>query len=245
MLKKLAVTSNLSFMEKNVYLVPLSIIIAGALIGGGLWVGLRNLGSVGSGDSTSTGEGTAGNEKPQSVSMRPVGSGDHIRGDAKASLTLVEYSDLECPFCKRFHPTMQQVMKEYPGKVRWVYRHFPLAQLHPKAQKEAEASECAAGQGKFWEFVDRLFEITPSNNGLDPAELPKIAQYINIDVNKFSTCLSSGQYTKKVEADIQDAINAGAQGTPYSVLIDAKGEKTPISGALPYENIKAVIDSKL
>jgi len=226
-------------MEKNIYLVPVSIIIAGALIGGGLWIGLRNLGSAGAPGAI------RGEEKPKDISMRPISKDDHIRGDAKAPLTLIEYSDFECPFCKRFHPTTQQVLKEYNGKVRFVYRHFPLTQLHSKAIKEAEASECAAEQGKFWEFVDRIFEITPSNNGLDPGELPKIAEFIKIDVKKFSACLASGTYAKKVQADLQDAINAGAQGTPYSVLVDAKGGRTPISGALPFENIKAIIDSKL
>lgn len=107
----------------------------------------------------------------ESSNVRSVNEGDHLRGDPKATVKIVEFSDLECPFCKNFHFTMQQIMSEYPGKVSWAYRHFPLDSLHPKARKEAEASECAAelgGNDGFWSYVDKLFEITPSNNGLDP-----------------------------------------------------------------------------
>lgn len=112
--------------------------------------------------------------KQESDSVRPVGEGEHLRGDPKATVKIVEFSDLECPFCKRFHLTMQQVMEEYSGKVAWVYRHFPLDSLHSKARKEAEATECAAelaGNDGFWAYIDKLFEITPSNNGLDPSLL--------------------------------------------------------------------------
>lgn len=107
----------------------------------------------------------------ESSNVRSVGDSDHLRGDPKATVKVVEFSDLECPFCKNFHRTMQQVMEEYSDKVAWVYRHFPLDSLHPKARKEAEATECAAelqGNDGFWAYVDKLFEITPSNNGLDP-----------------------------------------------------------------------------
>lgn len=232
-------------MKKNIYLIPLSIIIAGALIGGGLAYGLATLGKGGVASPGVAGSPGDDNAPAKTVTLREVTKDDHILGDFNALLALVEYSDTECPFCKRFHSTMQQVMKEYPGKVRWVYRHFPLTQIHPKAPKEAEATECAAEQGKFWEYTDRLFEVTPSNNNLDLAELPKIAAFVKLDVTKFNTCLESGKYAKKVQADLQDAISAGSQGTPNTILIDAKGEKTTISGAQPYENIKALIESKL
>ena len=231
--------------EKNIYLIPISIIIAGALIGGGLAYGLATLGKGGTASLGVTGLEGEDNSGAKSITLREVTKDDHIRGDFNAPLTLVEYSDAECPFCKRFHTTMQQIINEYPGKVRWVYRHFPLTQIHPKAPKEAEATECAAEQGKFWEYTDRLFEVTPSNNNLDLAELPKIAAFVKLDVAKFSQCLESGKYTKKVQADLQDAVSAGSQGTPNTILIDANGEKTAISGAQPYENVKALIDSKL
>lgn len=248
--KKQMLRSQGGSSQKNMYLIPLAIIIAGALVGGGLAYGLGNIGNGSGSVSGNTGQRaglapTPSSDKPQEITLRPITKDDHIRGNANAPLTIVEYSDEECPFCKRFHPTMQQVLKEYSGKVRWVYRHFPLDQIHPKTRKEAEATECAGEQGKFWEYVDRIFEVTPSNNGLDPAELPKIAEFVKLDVSKFNACLSSGKYAKRVADDLQDAISAGGQGTPYSVLINAKGEKTPISGAYPFENVKSIIDQNL
>jgi len=102
---------------------------------------------------------------------------------ANAPVKIVEFSDTECPFCKRFHTTMQQVVKDSNGQVAWVYRHFPLDQLHSKARKEAEATECAAelgGNEKFWAYLNRLMEVTPANDGLDLAELPVIAAYVGL-----------------------------------------------------------------
>ena len=177
--------------------------------------------------------------------MAPITDQDWIRGDRNAEVSVVEYSDLECPFCKRHHPTMQQLVSEYDGKVNWVYRHFPLTQLHPKATKEAEATECAGEQGgneAFWKYTDRLFEITPANNGLDPVELPKIAEYVGLNVSKFEECLASGKWAQKVQAQAQDAVNAGGNGTPYNVIV-VGDQKIPVSGAVPLEQLKAVIDS--
>lgn len=187
--------------------------------------------------------------QPATINNRPVDAKtDHIRGSNSAEITLLEYSDLECPFCKRFHPTLQQIMTDYKGKVRWVYRHFPLAQLHSRAPKEAEASECVAklgGEDAFWKYIDKIYEVTPGNNGLDPAQLPIMAGNLGINVAAFQKCLDSGEMTAKVAADEQDALNAGGQGTPYSILITKDGKKVPISGALPIEQVKQQIDSLL
>lgn len=179
--------------------------------------------------------------------MAPITSEDWVRGNRDAQVSVVEYSDTECPFCKRHHPTMQQLITEYDGKVNWVYRHFPLTQLHSKASKEAEAAECAgelAGNESFWKYIDRLFEITPANNGLDPAELPKIAEYVGLNKAKFEDCLNSGKWAQKVSAQAQDAQNAGGNGTPYNVIV-AGDQKIPVSGAVPLEQFKAIIDSVL
>ena len=104
--------------------------------------------------------------------LDPVRADEHISGNPRAEIFIVEYSDFECPFCKTFHQTMKEIMREYPadGKVAWVYRHFPLDQIHSQARKEGEASECAAelaGNKGFWDYTNKLFEITPSNNKLD------------------------------------------------------------------------------
>jgi protein-disulfide isomerase len=143
---------------------------------------------------------------------------------------------------------MKQVMDEYDGKVAWVYRHFPLDAIHSKARREAEATECAAelgGNEKFWAYIDRLFEITPSNNGLDDEELTNIAGYVGLNTQAFLGCLNSGRHKDSVAEDLQDALNSGGQGTPYSILIGLDGKKIVISGAQPYSNVKAIIDSAL
>ena len=150
-------------------------------------------------------------------------------GNPKAPIMIVEFSDTECPYCKTFHATMHQVIDTYgkTGKVAWVYRHFPIDNIHSKARKEAEATECAAelgGNDGFWKYLDNLYKITPSNNELDLSLLPKIAEDSGLDKEKFVTCLDSGKYADKVEKDYQDAVAAGGQGTPYPVII-TKREK--------------------
>jgi protein-disulfide isomerase len=187
-------------------------------------------------------------------SVKPVAAEDHIRGDLAAPVKVIEFSDFECPFCKGFHATMKQVMGDYEkdGKVAWVYRHFPIDELHSKARKEAQATECAnelGGNQAFWAYADKLFEVTPSNNRLDPAQLPQIAEEVGLDRAKFDTCLDGdargGKYAAHIEANVQDATASGGQGTPFSLVITPKGEVVPINGAQPYEQVKAIIDAAL
>ena len=180
--------------------------------------------------------------------IQPVTQRDHIRGNPDAPVKIVEFADTECPLCKRFHPTLQRIVAEYPGKVAWVFRHFPLDNIHPKARKEAEATECAnelGGNKKFWAYVDRLYEITPSNNQLDPAELPRIAEYVGLNRAKFEQCLQSGKYAQRVAEDLADALAAGAQGTPYTVVVAPNGRKFAILGAQPYASVKLVVEIAL
>lgn len=194
-------------------------------------------------------------QPPSLPSPQPVGniqlaaitSKDWVKGKRSAKVSVVEFSDTECPFCKRFHPTLQQLVKEYPNDVNWVYRHFPLTSIHPKAPKEAEATECAGelgGNDGFWKYLDKLFEVTPGNNGLDPAQLPQIAQDVGLNRQKFETCLNSGKYAQKVSEHANQATAAGAQGTPYAVIV--KGDqKVPVSGAVPYEQLKQMVEGVL
>lgn len=178
----------------------------------------------------------------RTINIKPVSKEDHIRGPKDAKITLIEFSDLECPFCKRFHDPMKQLVAAFPKDVAWIYRHFPLDQLHSKARREAAASECASEQGKFWEFVDGIFAVTPSNDGLDPAELPKIAQRAGVrDLNKFNKCLETGKYKEKVQAQLDDAVAAGGRGTPYSVVF-AGDQKIPLDGAVGFEQLKSLVE---
>lgn len=225
---------------KNSFAVPAAIIIAGIVIAIAIVysVGKSNT-PQGIGEPATTGDLDA---------MRAVSANDHVRGDLKAPVTIVEYTDPECPFCKRFHTTMQEILKKYDGKVAWVYRHFPLPELHSKAQKESEAIECAAklgGTGMFWSYADALYAATPSNNGLDPAELPKIAKNLGLDTAKFNACLDSGEMAKRVDADKENGIATGGNGTPWSILVGPDGKKYSINGAQPIETISTMIDAAL
>jgi protein-disulfide isomerase len=166
---------------------------------------------------------------------------DHIRGNEDAKVTIIEYSDFECPFCSRFHPTVQQAMDEYGDDVRWVYRHFPLS-FHPMAEPAAVASECAADQGKFWEFADALFS---NQTNLGPDLYAKLAGDLGLNTNKFTDCLSDPSTVAKVQADAQGGATAGVTGTPGSFVIDEDGNAIPIKGAQPYSALKAAIDSVL
>lgn len=187
----------------------------------------------------------------RNTAMRPVSKDrDHIRGNPSAPITLVEYSDFECPFCKRFHLTAKQLVDESNGQVKWVYRHFPLDQLHPvKARKEAAASECAAelgGNDAFWKFADRFYELTPSNNRTDiDRVLPQIAREIGLDAEKFASCLASGRHDRRVEEDLQNAFATGGRGTPWSIIVSKSGKMYPLSGAQPYTTVKQLVEFAL
>jgi protein-disulfide isomerase len=225
---------------------PVALIIVGVLIAGAILIKSPS-GTVDTKKVANNPTPVAQQETGNLDAMTPVSSSDHIRGNPDAPVKIVEYSDTECPFCKRFHTTMKEVMDQYgkDGKVAWVYRHFPLDQLHSKARKEAVALECAGEQGgndKFWEYTDRLYEVTPANNGLDLTELPKIAEYVGLDVQKFNTCLASTKYDKHIEDEVQNAQATGGNGTPWSIVVGKDGKKYPLSGAQPISAIKQLID---
>ncbi len=229
--------------------MPIAIVIAGALIAGALYF-------VSNGNTNSQVQlpqpGSAGQDRED---IREVQADDHIKGSPDAPLVIVEFSDTECPFCKRFHGTMQQVMDEFgdSGKVAWVYRNFPLTSLHRKAVPEAIALECAAelgGNDKFWEYTDMLYEKTPSNDGLDLALLPTFAEAVGLDSAKFNECLQDEEMMKRVQEDLDEAVASGGRGTPYNVIL-YKGQQIPVEGALPFEDyngnpgMKSIIEGVL
>ena len=229
-------------------MLPASILIAAILISGSIiWSTQRGVARDTLGDQ----QGVAAEELAGDLeAMTPVSSADHIRGNPDAPVKLVEYSDTECPFCKVFHGTLNELMAGYgkEGKVAWIYRHLPLDQLHAKARKEAVATECAAEQGgsdAFFAYLDRLFEVTPSNDGLDPSELPKIAQYVGLDTKLFTECLISTRYDEHIESEAQNANATGGDGTPWSIVVGPDGKKFPLSGAQPLAAVQALIDAAL
>lgn len=234
---------------KNSLMVPVAIVIAGVLIAGAVLYSNKNPTS----SAVTGGDGQGANEISGSIDdVRPVGEDDHVRGNPNALVQIVEYSDFECPFCKQFHGTMKRVMDEYgkDGKVAWVYRHFPLDQLHPKnARVEAVASECVneiGGSDAFWKFADRFFELTPSNDQTDVTTvIPQIVQELGIDAQNFADCMNSGKYDQHVESDVANAVETGGRGTPWSIVIAPNGKTFPLSGAQPYASVKQLIDIAL
>ncbi len=219
---------------KNNFTIPTAIIVAAAIIGGAV-IFTRN--PVNKINPTNT--DTAKKEANLNISIRPVSSDDHILGSPDAKIKLVEFSDTECSYCKRFHETMNKIIEEYgkDGKVAWVYRHLPLDSIHPKARKEAEATECAAelgGNAKFWDYTNALYATTTSNNSLDPKKLPVLADEAGLNLVQFEECLSSGRNAAKVEEDAQEAKVNGGNGTPFTIIIDKDGNQIPFSGAYPY-----------
>jgi len=226
--------------ENKDYLLPASIVIAALLIAGA-WIytaGLKNIEQKKSGQAPQAGE-TA----PNIENVIPISNDDHIRGDKNAPIQIVEFSDMECPYCKNFHQTMLKIMEEYGenDQVAWVYRHFPLEQLHPLAQKAAEASECAAkigGNDIFWEYLDQYMALSSSEENLTSNKFTKIAENVGLNKTQFENCLNSGEFKEKINGYAQDAMNSGAQGTPYSVIIGKNNKKYEINGALPIDDFK-------
>jgi protein-disulfide isomerase len=145
----------------------------------------------------------------------PVGDRDHIRGDAGAPVTLVEYGDFECPHCGIAHATIEEVLHETGSMVRFVYRHFPLSNMHPHAAIAAQASEAAAAQGKFWEMYDVLFL---NQDALDPDDLIGYAEAAGLDVRRFIDEMERQVYAPRVQEDFASGIGSGVNGTPTFFL---------------------------
>lgn len=170
-------------------------------------------------------------------SLKKITKSDHVRGDLNAKVMMVEFSDFQCPFCQRVHPTLQQLVDDYDGEVAWAYKHFPLDSLHPFARKAAEASECAAEQGKFWDYADGLYN---NQSLINEDYLPQLASQLSLNTSKFNDCLSSGKYAGKVNEHYQEGQSVGITGTPGIYVNDQL-----VKGAYPYENFKQIIDSML
>ena len=176
---------------------------------------------------------------PTAKAVAKVQDGEHIRGAKDAKVTMIEYSDFECPFCSRHLPSVKQALQDFPKDVRLVYRHFPLTSLHPSAQKGAEASECVADQGgndAFWDFHDRVFVAQKA--GLSVEVFKKIAGDMGLDQKKFNNCLDSGEKASVVAKDVASGNDAGVTGTPATFI-----NGTLVSGAVPYATLKTRLQS--
>jgi len=188
----------------------------------------------------------ADSDQVAQINIASLTTDDHVRGNiSEAEVVVVEFSDYECPYCNRFHPTMEQIVSDYGGKVAWVYRHFPLDSIHPEARGKAEAAECVgevAGNDGFWEFSDALYEAAANGSKYANSQLSQLVKDLGYDVKAFDDCVAAGTYKDRVSTQYQDAVASGGRGTPYSVVIAKDGSKQPLSGALPIAQIKAMID---
>ncbi|MFH1667865.1 MAG: DsbA family protein [Candidatus Komeilibacteria bacterium] len=198
----------------------------------------------------SDGESPNNNDQPAIINTNPptggtapglrgIGKSEAVRGAKNPKVTLVEFSDFQCPYCSSAHTTIAQLVADYGDDVAWVYRHFPLDSIHPMARQAAEASECANEQGKFWEFADSLFANQDDLKQGD-AILYQVAAQIGLDTGDFTDCVDSGKYATKVNTDYQEGGANGVTGTPGTFV---NGQL--VKGALPYEQFKQIIDQAL
>ena len=178
--------------------------------------------------------------------VRPVSASDHIYGNPNAPVMIIEYADFDCEYCKGFSDTLHQIIADegVHGSVAWVYREFPLTEIHSNAMKHAEAAECAASAGgndAFWQFADTLFAHQP----VDPAQYGAYAQKLGIPSNAFSTCFTNASTTvvDRIMTDRKNAFDVGAQGTPYSLIVVAGKAPVVIGGAYPYDAVKQMVDA--
>lgn len=167
------------------------------------------------------------------IEINEVNDSDWIRGgDLNAPVKIVEFSDTECPYCSILHPTLKQVIEDYNGQVAWVYRHFPIPQLHPIAPTVSHALECVGelgGQDAFWSLTDKIYQMSYDNvtsedpknlsaHAENPALLEDYAAEL-VDREQYKVCMDETRYQEEVTKDYQDAITAGGNGTPFNVLV--------------------------
>jgi protein-disulfide isomerase len=224
---------------KTSYTIPIAIVLGGIVIATAVYFSIPKHAGVNPSDSNP-------------ALVRPVGASDHVFGNPAAPVMIVEYADFDCEYCKGFDDTLHQIIatEGATGKVAWVFREFPLIEIHPNAMSHAQAAECAAqvaGDDAFWKFKDQLFAHQP----VDPNLYGTFAKAVGIPTDSFATCFATASTTlsARIKADRQNALDiigtGQSVGTPYSLILVAG--KTPIvmSGAYPYDAVKQLIDTAL
>ena len=238
-------SDEIKISKKNLWMYSTFVLVAVVIIGGVLmFSGNKSDGTNNSGTGT------------VSASM----DDDAVLGDANAPVTIIEFSDYQCPFCRKFWTeSYPQIKSQYidTGKVKIVFRDLPLTSLHPMAQASAEAAECVrelGGDDAYYEYHDKMFsEQNILDSGNPTGTVSKTIQYTNADLKSWANeigydigaCLDSGKYSSEVQKDARDAQAAGGTGTPYFVIMGSDGKGSALSGAQPFSAFKQVIDSKL
>lgn len=255
---KYSLTSLVTAVNSHFLLILGALILLGAgFFGGSLWTENKLLKAGNLGTAPTAQQAGAQPQAPQQPTSGVASvDDDPVLGDANAPVTIVEFSDYECPFCKRhFDETLPQLIENYvdTGKVKIVYRDLPLSFHDPMATKEAVAANCAREQGgdsKYFQYHDEIFTRTISNgNGLSEADLTTIATDVGLNLNSFNTCLTDPAQEEEVKKDLADAGKAGATGTPTFVIgkSTSNGEIDGdlVVGAQPYAAFQAIIDPLL
>ena len=217
----------------------ISIIIAGVLIAGAIIFVNQHPATQGTNVAAAAGVPT-----PTKLTVRPPSTTDHIIGSPTAPIVLVEYSDFQCPFCSIIYPTLKKIVSNSNGQIAWIQRQMPLTSIHPQAEPAANAAECLAaelGNDAYWKYADAIFA---NQSQLSAAYSAQVAAQLGADPTKFATCVSSQQYKSLIDADSSEAESNGANGTPFTVIVNTKtGKMVPISGALPEAQIVQAINS--
>jgi protein-disulfide isomerase len=245
-----SLNSLLSFIQDNFVLVlAVTLFFIGGFVIGSLWTENQVLkGGGGFGSPTAIAPGDALPPQPtQDLTKLPaVANTDYSKGDpSKAKVTIVEYSDVNCSFCKRFHPTMQAIVDEYGSQVAWVYRHLPIL----GSNKQAEAAECAGklgGSKAFWAYIDGYFDtLSGTPDAGSEASWISLAEKQGLNKARFTECLNSGEMAAKITDQMNGAQAMGINGTPGSVVVVGGEGVEMIPGALPLDDVKAMIDRYL
>lgn len=220
---------------KSSFTIPLAIVLGGAIVALAVYVSIPK--------SVSTGSGTG---NPSLV--RPVGASDHILGNPAAKVMIVEYSDFDCEYCKTFNETLHQIIatEGANGDVAWVFREFPLIEIHRNALSHAKAAECVAqtsGNDAFWKFETALF----TNQPVDSSRYGELAAAAGVSGDAFATCFASASttLTARIMADRQNALDVGAHGTPYSLILVTGKPPVVMDGAYSYDAVRQLVDQAL
>jgi protein-disulfide isomerase len=218
---------------KSSLTVPLAIALGGIIVAVAVYVSMPKTSPIGAGNP---------------ALVRPITSTDHILGNPAAPVMIVEYSDFDCEYCKDFHTTLHQVIADagVNGKVAWVFREFPLTEIHPNALPHARAAECIAkvvGNDTFWKFANSLF----ANQPVEPARYGALAQAAGVSGDAFAACYAdaAASVDTRIMADRENALAVGAQGTPYSLILVAGKPPVVMDGAYPYDAVKQLVDQAL
>ncbi|MDD2657134.1 MAG: thioredoxin domain-containing protein [Candidatus Pacebacteria bacterium] len=220
---------------KNSLTIPLAIITGGCIIAGAIYFSIAK---------SPAADLTIGNP----ALMRPLSASDHILGNPAAKVMIVEYSDFDCEYCKNFHETLHQLVANEgaKGDVAWTFRQFPLSEIHPNALSHALAAECAAavgGNDAFWRFADILYANQPAS----PERYGALAQAANVPSDAFASCYANASTTEsmRVASDRQNALDMGADGTPFSIIFVVGKPPVVMNGAYAYDAAKQLIDEAL